>query len=97
MEAGADFIKTSTGKLNPAATMEATYVMAQTIHEYYLKTGKQVGIKPAGGIATATQALEYFTLVKTILSDNWLNPALFRIGASRLVNDLLTKIPDART
>ena len=92
MEAGADFIKTSTGKLNPAATLEATYVMAQAIHEYYLKTGKQIGIKPAGGIATATQALEYFTLVKTILGDNWLNPALFRIGASRLVNDLLTKI-----
>jgi len=96
MEAGADFIKTSTGKLNPAATLEATYVMAQAIHKYYLKTGKQTGIKPAGGIATAEQAMDYFSLVKTILGDNWLNPALFRIGASRLANDLLAKILDAR-
>lgn len=94
MEAGADFIKTSTGKLDPAATLEATYVIAHSIHEYYLKTGRQTGIKPAGGIATTEQAMDYFSLVKTILGDNWLNPALFRIGASRLVNDLLTKIPD---
>lgn len=92
MEAGADFIKTSTGKQEPAATYEAVYVMVNAIKEYYEKTGKMIGIKPAGGIVTVKQALIYHSIVKNILGDNWLNNRYFRIGASRLANNLLAHI-----
>jgi len=92
MEAGADFIKTSTGKQNPAATTDAVYVMTKAIKAFYEKTGKKVGIKPAGGIVTKEDALAYYAIVKENLGDEWLNPELFRIGASRLANNLLTDI-----
>ncbi len=82
--AGADFLKTSTGKVQPAATPEAAVVMLETIKEYFDKTGRMVGFKPAGGIAEPEAALLYYKLVKGILGEAWLNPRLFRIGASRL-------------
>jgi deoxyribose-phosphate aldolase len=86
--AGADFIKTSTGKIQPAATEPAVLVMVDTIKEFALITGKQAGIKPAGGIQQPAQAVRYYRLVQYILGDTWLNPRLFRIGASRLVDQL---------
>lgn len=89
MEAGADFIKTSTGKMSPGATPEAAIIMCRAIKEFWMKTGKQVGFKPAGGIATTDDAILYMKIVKEILGDEWLNPSLFRIGASRLANSLL--------
>jgi len=92
MEAGADFIKTSTGKMNPAATPEAAYVMCNAINEYYKMTGRKVGFKPAGGIVTSADAINYYTIVKEILGEEWLNNGLFRMGASRLANNLLTSI-----
>jgi len=92
--AGADFIKTSTGKTEPAATLEAAFVMCQTIKEYYQKSGVKIGFKPAGGIATTKDAVEFYTIVEHILGKEWLNADLFRIGASRLANDLLSKIYD---
>ncbi len=92
MEAGADFIKTSTGKQDPAATTDAVYVMTKAIKMFHEKTGKKVGIKPAGGIATKEDALAYFAIVKENLGDEWLTPELFRIGASRLANNLLSDI-----
>ncbi len=92
MEAGADFIKTSTGKQNPAATTDAVYVMTKAIKAFHEKKGKKIGIKPAGGIATKEDALAYFAIVKENLGDEWLNPELFRIGASRLANNLLSDI-----
>ena len=92
MEAGADFIKTSTGKFNPAATPEAIYIMSIAIREFHNKSSKQIGIKPAGGIATSQEALQAFAIVKEILGNDWLNPKLFRIGASRLANNLLKEI-----
>jgi len=92
MEAGADFIKTSTGKTEPAATPEAVYVMCCAIRDYYQKTGRMVGIKPAGGIITASDALIYYQIVKTVLGEKWLNNRWFRLGASRLANNLLTDI-----
>lgn len=92
LEAGADFIKTSTGKVHPAATPEAVLVMCHAIKEYFHKTGKKAGIKPAGGISTANDALEYASIVQSVLGENWLNPGLFRIGASRLANHLLSDI-----
>ena len=92
MQAGADFIKTSTGKLNPAATLEAVYVMTEAINDFYKATGKKVGIKPAGGVSTPQQAIEYFAIVKNNLGDEWLKSDLFRIGASRLANNLLNEI-----
>lgn len=88
MKAGGDFIKTSTGKINPAATPEAAYVMLQAIRDYYESTGKITGFKPAGGISTPEQALVYVKLVESILGPEWLNPGLFRIGASRLADNL---------
>jgi len=87
--AGADFIKTSTGKIQPAATEPATLVMLDTIKEYASATGKRIGIKPAGGIQQPGQALRYYRLVDHILGDPWLNPRFFRIGASRLLDNLL--------
>lgn len=92
MYAGADFIKTSTGKQQPAATPEAAYVMCQTIKEYYEQTGIKVGFKPAGGINCVNDALIYYTIVKEVLGDEWLTNKLFRLGTSRLANLLLSEI-----
>lgn len=97
MEAGADFIKTSTGKMEPAATPEAVLVMVHAIKEYVSKTGRMVGIKPAGGVVTPEQALIYFAIVKEVLGEKWLNPEYFRLGASRLANNLLSKIQEIET
>lgn len=96
MEAGADFVKTSTGKQEPAATYEAVYAMVNAIKDYYQKTGKMVGIKPAGGIVTVKQSLVYYSIVKNILGEKWLNNHYFRIGASRLANNLLTRMNELK-
>lgn len=92
MYSGADFIKTSTGKESPAATPEAAYVMCSTIKEYYAKTGRKIGFKPAGGINTVKDALVYYTIVKEVLGEEWLNNEYFRLGTSRLANLLLSEI-----
>lgn len=92
MYSGADFIKTSTGKGYPGASLEAAYVMCQCIKEYYEATGTMVGFKPAGGVSTTEEALGYYTLVKEILGEKWLDNEYFRIGASRLANNLLSDI-----
>ncbi len=92
MLAGADFIKTSTGKISPAATLPVTLVMLEAIRDFFFATGIRVGMKPAGGIRTARQALAYLVMVKETLGDDWLAPELFRFGASTLVNDLLMQI-----
>lgn len=97
MYSGADFIKTSTGKLEPAATPEAAFVMCQAIKEYHARTGKKVGFKPAGGINTVQDALVYYTIVKEVLGDEWLNSKLFRLGTSRLTNLLLSEILEEDT
>lgn len=92
MYSGADFIKTSTGKQEPAATPEAAYVMCEAIKAYHEKTGRKVGFKPAGGINGVNDALVYYTIVKEVLGKEWLNNTLFRIGTSRLANLLLSEI-----
>ena len=92
MRAGADFIKTSTGKISPAATMPVTLVMLEAIRDYFYETGIRIGMKPAGGIRTAKQALAYLVMVKETLGDDWLTPDLFRFGASTLANDVLMQI-----
>jgi len=92
MAAGADFIKTSTGKIPVAATPESTFIMCSAIKEWNEKTGAKVGYKPAGGIATAEDAVKHYTLVKEILGDEWLNNKMFRFGASSLANKLLSSI-----
>lgn len=92
MYSGADYIKTSTGKENPAATPEAAYVMCQAIKEYFEKTGIQIGFKPAGGINTVQDALVYYTIVKEVLGEKWLTNQWFRLGTSRLANLLLSDI-----
>lgn len=92
MYSGADFIKTSTGKENPAATPEAAYVMCNAIKEYHRETGRKIGFKPAGGINTVKDALTYYTIVKEVLGKEWLNNQLFRLGTSRLANLLLSDI-----
>lgn len=92
MYSGADFIKTSTGKQQPAATPEAAYVMCQAIKEYFDATGNRIGFKPAGGINTVQDALVYYTIVKELLGKEWLNNSLFRLGTSRLANLLLSEI-----
>ena len=92
MEAGADFIKTSTGKVSPAATMPVTLVMLEAIRDYFHATGIRIGMKPAGGIRNSRQALAYLVMVKETLGDDWLTPDLFRFGASTLVNDVLMQI-----
>lgn len=94
INAGADFIKTSTGKMNPAATPMAAYVMCLAIAFHYEQTGEKIGFKPAGGISTPDEALVYLSIVKEVLGDDWLSPLLFRIGASRLANNLLSDILD---
>src|SRR5258706_15709141 len=92
MQAGGDFIKTSTGKVSPAATMPVTLVMLEAIRDYFFATGIRIGMKPAGGIRTSKQALAYLVMVKETLGDDWLNPQMFRFGASTLVNDVLMQI-----
>jgi deoxyribose-phosphate aldolase len=92
IEAGADFIKTSTGKLHQAASPEAAFVMCLAIKQHFEETGKKIGFKPAGGIVTPEDAIIYLTIVQEILGNEWLNPELFRIGASRLANNLLEKL-----
>ncbi len=92
MEAGADFIKTSTGKTGVSATPEAVYIMTQAIGDYYNITKRKVGIKPAGGISSTDDALLYMAIIKKNLGEEWLNNKLFRIGASRLANSLLQDI-----
>ena len=97
MYSGADFIKTSTGKENPAATPEAALVMCEAIKEYYMTTGRKVGFKPAGGINTVHDALVYYTIVKEVLGEEWLTNELFRLGTSRLANLLLSEIVGQET
>jgi len=92
IEGGADFIKTSTGKSEPAATPEAAWIMCRAIKNYHEKTGLKIGFKAAGGIASTSDALIYSAIVKEVLGDEWLNNKLFRIGASRLANNLLTAL-----
>ena len=92
MYSGADFIKTSTGKQQPAATPEAAYEMCQAIKEYHEQTGNKIGFKPAGGINSVNDALTYYTIVKEILGEEWLSNKLFRLGTSRLANLLLSEI-----
>lgn len=90
--AGADFIKTSTGKIKPAATLPVTLVMLEAIKDYYYETGKMVGMKPAGGISNAKLALQYLIMLKETLGNNWLDNQWFRFGASSLANDILMQI-----
>lgn len=94
---GADFLKTSTGKGYPGATLEAAYVMCQCIKEYFQATGTMVGFKAAGGIATTEDAVKYYTLVKEVLGEKWLTNEYFRIGASRLANNLVSDILGTET
>ena len=97
MYAGADYIKTSTGKEKISATPEAVYVMCQAIKEYYDETGIQVGLKPAGGINSVMDALIYYTIVKEILGEKWLTNYYFRLGTSRLANLLLSELTGVET
>ncbi len=92
MAAGADFIKTSTGKVSPAATPPVVLVMLEAIRDFYFRTGKKVGMKPAGGIKTAKQAIQYLVMVRETLGQAWLTPDRFRFGASSLANDVLMQI-----
>ena len=92
MHAGADFIKTSTGKVVPAATLPVTMVMLEAIRDFYRATGKKIGMKPAGGISVAKVAIQYLVVLRETLGQDWLTPDLFRIGASRLANDILMQL-----
>lgn len=92
MYAGADFIKTSTGKIQPAATMPVTYVMLDAIKDFYMNTGKIIGMKPAGGISTSKIALQYLVMLNEVLGDKWMNNTYFRFGASSLANDILMQL-----
>lgn len=92
MHSGADFIKTSTGKIYEGASFEAAYTMCQCIKEYYEQTGRKVGFKAAGGVRSTEDAIGYYTIVKEILGEEWLNPELFRIGASSLANHVLSSL-----
>ena len=92
MEAGADFIKTSTGKVDVNATPASAYVMCECIAKYYAATGKKIGFKPAGGISSAADALCYYSIVSTILGKEWLNKDLFRFGVSRVANNILSAV-----
>lgn len=89
---GADFIKTSTGKIEPGATPAAVYVMCQAIKDYFGKTGTRIGLKIAGGVRSSAQAVDYYSIVKEVLGKEWLTPTLLRIGASGLANHLLSDI-----
>jgi deoxyribose-phosphate aldolase len=95
--AGGDFIKTSTGKIQPAATPPVTLVMLEAIRDHFYATGQRIGMKPAGGVRTAKQALHYLVMVKETLGDAWLTPDLFRFGASALLNDVLMQLEKERT
>lgn len=95
--AGADFIKTSTGKIQPAATPPVTLLMLEVIRDHYYATGRRIGMKPAGGVRTSKQALQYLVIVKETLGDAWLTPDLFRFGASALLNDVLMQLEKERT
>ena len=97
MCAGADFIKTSTGKIQPAATMQVTYVMLDAIKDFYSRTGKMIGMKPAGGISTAKIALQYLVMLNEVLGEKWMNKNYFRFGASSLVNDILMQLVKTET
>lgn len=97
MLAGADFIKTSTGKIQPAATMHVTYVMLDAIKDFYIRTGKMIGMKPAGGISTAKVALQYLVMLNEVLGEKWMNKNYFRFGASSLVNDILMQLVKTET
>lgn len=97
MHCEADFIKTSTGKIYPGASHEAAYVMCQCIKEYYEATGRMVGFKPAGGVSTTDHAVAYYTIVKEVLGEKWLDHDYFRLGASRLANNLLSDILGTET
>ncbi len=92
MHAGADFIKTSTGKVTPAATLPVTLVMLEAIRDFYHATGKRIGMKPAGGIATAKIAIQYLVVLRETLGQDWMSPEWFRLGASRLANDILMQL-----
>lgn len=92
MYSGADFLKTSTGKEYPGASLEAAYVMALCIKEYYEKTGTMIGFKASGGVSTTNEAIKYYTIIKEVLGEQWLTNEYFRIGASRLANNLLSDI-----
>lgn len=92
MYSGADFLKTSTGKEYPGASLEAAYVMAKAIKEYHEKTGNMVGFKASGGVATTADAVKYYTIIKEVLGEEWLTNEYFRLGASRLANNLLGDI-----
>jgi deoxyribose-phosphate aldolase len=97
MAAGGDFIKTSTGKLPGAATLPVQLVMLEAIRDVYEETGRKVGMKPAGGIRTAKNAIQYLVQVHETLGPDWLTPDLYRIGASSLVNDILMQLRKERT
>lgn len=97
MHAGADFIKTSTGKIQPAATLQVTYVMLDAIKDFYLKTGKMIGMKPAGGISTSKIALQYLVMLNEVLGEKWMNKNYFRFGASSLANDILMQLVKTET
>jgi deoxyribose-phosphate aldolase len=97
MHAGADFIKTSTGKIQPAATLPVTLVMLEAIRDFYYATGKKIGMKPAGGIATSKLAINYLVVLRETLGNDWLTPDLFRFGASSLANDILMQIVKEQT
>ncbi len=97
MYAGADFIKTSTGKIQPAATMPVTYVMLDAIKDFYTKTGKIIGMKPAGGISTSKIALQYLVMLNEVLGEQWMNKTYFRFGASSLANDILMQLVKSET
>ena len=92
MHAGADFIKTSTGKIQPAATMQVTLVMLHAIRDYYYETGKMIGMKPAGGISTAKLGVHYLVMLRETLGNAWMTPEWFRFGASSLANDVLMQL-----
>ncbi len=92
MNAGADFIKTSTGKVQPAATLPVTLIMLEAIRDFFFATGRRIGMKPAGGIRTAKEALAYLVMLSETLGDDWLTPDLFRFGASTLANDVVMQI-----
>jgi deoxyribose-phosphate aldolase len=95
--AGADFIKTSTGKINPAATLPVTLCMMEAVRDVYAETGRVVGIKPAGGIRVAKQAVQYLVVLYETLGREWMTPDLFRFGASSLLNDVLMQIRKEKT
>ena len=97
MYAGADFIKTSTGKISPAATMPVTLVMLEAIRDFYYKTGKRIAMKPAGGISKSKLALHYLVMLNEVLGEEWMNNQWFRFGASSLANDILMQLMKQKT